>query len=368
MNCRIPPHTFVLLCALVLSACTSTPDDPFDRQAMLSALGENVFVPTYEDFATSASALRASADVYCGAQDEASLAALHDAFAVAHFRFKLAESFAIGPHTDNPPRLGPQLDDWPSEESDVRELLSGTETLSAETLSAMGNRVQGFAALDYVLSGPDDELGAWEVTPRRCEYASALSARIASLADAYVREWRPDGADHVGELSRGDGRYPSPFLAVSILVEQMVYTIENIRELKVGKPFGKRDGGELQPEQFEVPYGRLSNASALAALQSVRNVYEGRYVALDGSERNGLGFQDWLISRRPELDALILSAFDGAEAAQESVVPDLESAITDAPDTVEAAYQAVKELQMTLAIEFAGALSITVTFNPTDGD
>lgn len=358
----------VSLWAFSLSGCTSAPEDPFDRQAMLAELGENVFVPTYEGFATSAATLRTSADAYCAAPDEASLTALGASFAAAHYRFKLAESFAIGPHTDNPPRLGPQLDDWPAEESDVRELLAGSETLGAESLSLMGNRVQGFAALDYVLSGPDVELGAWDVTPRRCEYAVALGERIVDLSAAYLSEWRADGGDHVGELTRGEGRYPSVFLAVSILVEQMVYTIENIRELKVGKPFGKRDGGELQPEQFEVPYGRLSNASALAALQSVRNVYEGRSVALDGTERDGQGLQDWLISRRPELDALILGAFDDAEAAQQSVSPDIESAITDSPDGVEAAYQAVKELQMTLAIEFAGALSITVTFNPTDGD
>lgn len=360
-------HRSILL-LLVLCGCVSTPEDPFDREAMLTELGDNVFVPTYEDCATAAAQLEGAATEYCAAPSVQLLTSLRDAFATAHFRFKLAESFAIGPHTDTPPRLGPQLDDWPAEESDVRGLLAASEALSADALSAMGNRVQGFAALDYVLSGPDEELGAWDSTPRRCEYAVALSERIVSLSATYLVEWRAGEGDHVGELARGEGRYASVSVAVSILVEQMVYTVENIRELKVGKPFGKRDGGALQPEQFEVPYGRLSNASALAALQSVRNVYEGRYVGADGSERNGQGLQDWLISRRPDLDALILCAFDEAALAQDAISPDLESAITDSPETVESAYQAVKELQMTLAIEFAGALSITVTFNPTDGD
>lgn len=369
MNRRTHALLFVTLAMFFVAvSCTTTSEDPFDREAMLAELGDNVFVPTYEDFSVAAAELNASARAYCGSPGEESLAALRASFATAHYRFKLAESFAIGPHTDNPPRLGPQVDDWPAEESDIRQLLSGEETLSAESLMSMGNRVQGFAALDYVLSGPDDELGTWEETPRRCEYAQALAARIDAIADDYVSAWRADEGDHVGELARGEGRYPSVFLAVSILVEQMVYTVENVRELKVGKPFGKRDAGELQPEQFEVPYGLLSNESALASLQSARNMYEGRYVALDGTVVDGLGFQDWLISRRPDLDALILQAFDDAAATQSAITPDLETAITESPDVVEAAYQSVKELQMTLAIEFAGSLSISVTFNPTDGD
>ena len=80
-----------LFVALMIGACTTTsPEDPFDREVMLAELGENVFVPTYEDFAVAAADLRASASAYCATPDADSLTALQAAPAAWTPRRRLA--------------------------------------------------------------------------------------------------------------------------------------------------------------------------------------------------------------------------------------------------------------------------------------
>lgn len=81
------------------------------------------------------------------------------------------------------------------------------------------------------------------------------------------------------------------------------------------------------------------------------------------------GVRDWLLTRRAELDPIILAAFADARAALEALRPEgLEAALVSRPADVEAAYDAIKAMQVLLTVDLAGALGVTVTFNPTDGD
>ncbi len=228
--------------------------------------------------------------------------------------------------------------------------------------------MQGLPVIAYLLfdSREDaDFVAALASERRRCEFLVGASAAAAGNAAQYVSAWE-DG--HLEEWSSGTGRYPSVFGASSVLVEQMIFSTENVRELKIGKPFGKRDAGVLQPDQFESPYSRTTLRDAQASVQSVQNVWLGRYVDRSGAIHEGLGVRDWLRTRRPEVESRVDAALATAESALEAIAPDLETAITDDAVAVETAYQAVKELQLVLAVEMAAALNITVTFNPTDGD
>lgn len=360
-------RNWIAIGILVFSGCTEE-GDTFDRQAMMNALGQNVVLPTYRDFATTTDALATTATAFCGAPDVDGLQATREAWEASHHALELAESFAFGPDTDNPPRLGPKVNTWPVRETSVQELLAGTEPLDAASFAVRGSTVQGLPVIAYLLFDERDDadfVAALASEPRRCDYIVGASGAAAQNAAQYVSAWE-DG--HLEEWSSGTGRYPSVFGASSVLVEQMIFSTENVRELKIGKPFGKRDGGELQPDQFESPYSRTTLQDAEAAVQSVKNVWLGRYVDRSGAAHEGLGVRDWLRARRPEVEARVDAAFATAESTLAAIDPDLETAVTSDAPTVETAYQAVKELQLVLAVEMAAALNITVTFNPTDGD
>ena len=360
----------IVVVPMVAFFACGEPADSFDREPMLTSLVDVVMRPTYADAAAAAATLEGQASTFCAGEtthDE-----LVNSFEEALVRFKLAESFAIGPHTDSPPRLGPLVDAWPAEEADVEALLASSDALDPMSFELRGNRVQGFAALDYLISGDETTLGAFRDESgalRRCDYVVGSAGRIRAVMDQFVTAWGEGDEGHGGELAHGGGRYGGDIAtAASVLIEQMVYTIENARELKVGKPFGKRDEGVLQPEQLEVPYGEHGLASVRAALISARNVYRGEYENAEGTLATGMGIRAWLLARNPDLDPVVEEAFADAITSTNAIQPSLEQALSADAATVEAAYQAIKELQLVLAVDMAAALSVTVTFNPTDGD
>ncbi|MEM9066903.1 MAG: imelysin family protein [Myxococcota bacterium] len=354
----------VLLAFVLLSCSDGGTTDNFDRSAMLQSMTDTVFLPTYQDFVVQTEALQQTTEAFCAAPDEAGFAALRDAFGAAKAPLKQAEPFSFGPHTDNPLRLGPTVDFWPARTPTVDDVLADSAPLSVEALDGMGSGAKGFPALGYLLFSPDDPLAALQAEPRRCEYALALTAHLHRQAGEYVDAWASEGGDHGGALVNGTTPYRSVFAAASVVFDQMVFTIENVRELKVGKPQGRRNDRVPDLTLLEAPFSERSLGDAIDALRGVRNVYSGDFNGVDG-----VGIRDWLLSRRPELDPQVTEGIDTAIARLEALEPtSLGDAITMAPGDVDAAYDAIRDLQRFLSTEVAGALSVTVTFNPTDGD
>lgn len=354
---------WVLTISLLLS-CGET-GDSFDYSGMLQSLGDAVILPTYRDLADSSSELDLAADAFCTVLDQPTYDALVAAYHEAKTCLKNTEAFAIGPHTDSPLRLGPTVDFWPPRPADVDAVLAGSDPLDVAALDSVGAGARGFPALDYLIhpsTEPSESLATFVAEPRRCEYLQAMTGNVVQQARAYVEAWSgPEG--HLMLLVTGSAPYREPFGAASTIYDQLLFTVENVRELKIGKPFGKRSSGVPQPAELEAPYGHRSLQDAIDALQSSRNTWSGSYGGVQG-----LGIRDWLRARRPVLEADVEAAFDAAFAALEAVPEPYSSAITEAPVEVEAAYQAIKDLQVLLAVDIAAALGVTVTFNPTDGD
>lgn len=355
-----------VLCALWLVLGCGGGGDRFDRSEMLRSLGDTVILPTYRDFAANARALDDAATTLCASPSAEHLASTRAAYVATRVSFARAEAFAIGPHTDAPLRLSPKTNFWPVRSDLVEALLGATTPIDLETTSSAA---RGLPALGYVLFAFDgavveDEVVLGALEGRRCDYLTALTDDLAVRASEYVDGWAAEGGDFAGQLAEGRGAFASVQAASSVIVEQLVFTTENVRELKIGKPFGKRDGGILQLVEQEDRFGARSLADARENVRSVENVYLGRY----GSTQ-GLGVRDWLLSRRPALDAEVQGAFADVHGAFETLGDrTLDEAIAEVPDDVELVYQAVKELQIVLAVDVAQALAVTVTFNPTDGD
>jgi len=355
----------ILGLALTIGSCSGGAE-PFDRAAMLGSLGQTVILPTYRDFAARAGELETAASTLCGAPSEATLASARDVYAATREVYARAEAFAIGPHTDSPRRLSPKVNFWPVRADLVEEQIAATTSID---LDATSSSARGLPAIGYLLFGLDG--GAAEdaaivaaLEGRRCEYLRALTAYLKARADEYVLAWSPDGDDFAGQLAEGRGTFASVQASAGVVFEQLVFTTENVRELKIGKPFGKRDGGVLQLGEQEDRLGGRSLADAHANVRSVQNVWTGRY-----ADVQGIGVRDWLLARRPALEPEVAAAFDAVHAAFDALGDrSLDQAIAEDPEGVEAVYQAVKDLQTVLAVDVAQALAVTVTFNPTDGD
>jgi predicted lipoprotein len=98
-------------------------------------------------------------------------------------------------------------------------------------------------------------------------------------------------------------------------------------------------------------------------LRGIRNIYFG---ARDGSAEPNLSLL--VRAKSPGADLHARAALDAADTAVASIPEPFGDALNDSPDTVTAAYDAVKALKRVLATEVLSSLGASLKFSDNDGD
>ena len=184
------PRHFAPLLALALSMLVS----PVRAEPWADDLGavvaERVARPFVERFRITATEQVAAVDALCERPDPASLQAVREAFASSLEAFGAVSVLRFGPLTsDN--RLE-RLSLWPDARgAAVRQV----EALLAEPEAPVGDlagrsvALQGLPALEFALFGTDAAVLATPQGAHRCDFAQAVSARIAITADEIAAAW-----------------------------------------------------------------------------------------------------------------------------------------------------------------------------------
>ena len=347
----------------------------FDRRVLLQALGDNVILPLYAQLAERAGALDREALSFCEATDSAGLVRVQDAWSETRAPLKRAEAFSFGPYKEYPQRLGPLLDFWPARPDQILGVLDDENAfpvLDTEVVSTLGAARKGTPVIEYLLyaSASDDNtvLAVFsdpEEGPRRCNYLTGLTADLVVQASALHEAWNPSGGNYLGQLvdagTASSTTFPSVQAAFSEVFNRISYGIENAYELKIGKPFGKR--GVKDVEQAESAYSGRSVGDIIDNLIGIEALYSGEY-----GERSGLGIADFLRTRSRALDAEFMQKLSAAREALDGIPVPLTMAVFEHETEVQEAYDALLALHRLMTVDVANALSITITFNDTDGD
>ncbi len=347
------------------------------RREALTTLAENIALPTYREFAARAGDLREQAASFCANPTLESLTSTQEAWSDARAPWKRSEAFALGPYQDDPPRLGPKIDFWPARTRDIERVLADTKSIDQAFLDGQGVTKKGLPVIEYVLFDAEaDEAAELERFQtdggdRRCAYLVALTEDLAARAEEMVQAWDPGDGDFAGEIVRaGEGSeyFVTLQIAVNELFNQLTFTAENIRELKIGKPQGKRNGGNPQPDSVESRFSHRSAQDIVNTLEGLRAAYTG-----DLNDQEGVGFEEVLAERirgtdRESLSAKLEDQFERAISATETIEGTFVDAVEAQPEQVEAAYQEVKTLHRLLGADASNVLGVTVMFNNTDAD
>ena len=345
-------------------ACTSSGDSGdtgasyTQRTEVLTNLATDVAGAAYADFATESAALTTAAEAFCAAPSVEGLGATRDAWWASREPFKRAELVHFGPLEDEPWRVGPKVDFWPVRASVVDDILAGEQPLSVEGVSALGGAGRGFPVLEYLLWPPDgDALEAFAVA-RRCAYLTGAAGDLQQQAEVLRDAWIDYTPGIVHPSQHPDGPYASEQAVLDEWVNRMFFTVEDLRFEKLGGPLGDGTGGNAAPLSAESPTSGRSLTDARDALAGVRLAWDGesdRLKTLVPADRAAFV---------PALEANL----DKADAALLAVPEPLTDAIVSDPRAVEAAQEALRDLQVSLQVDLAQALSVTITFNDNDGD
>lgn len=327
------------LCVALLTVACGSPDskrgsnDDSARDAVLRSLAADLMTDRYTAFRDNAETFALTAE---GCDSDAMKA---DWWSTRE-PWKNTEIVWFGPVKEYPERLGPKIDDWPANESAVNELLESTEDLSVDSFASMGSATRGFPAIETILWTAADH-------PRACAAIQGASGDLAAnaglLLDAWTTRWTPGHSSGKSVLNEW--------------VNQMGFTAQNIRELKLGKPVGDYSNGEPQPDLLESRLSGRSLADARDALEGVRLVWTGV---------NNQGLRTLIPdeSIQQQVDNLLAIAVERLGSIPEP----LEEAIVNEPEIVDYAQAPLRELQSVLQRDVATALNVTVTFNDSDGD
>ena len=323
--------------AALLTGCTNTATDTGTsnqaRDAVLNSLAYELIAGHYAEFNNRASQM-AEASASCDIE------ALRTLWSSAREPWKHAETIGFGPVVEYPERLGPLIDAWPANANAIDALLNGEGELTTEAFGSMGAATRGFPVVEHLLWSATDH-------PRLCDAVEGatgdLAVNASLLHEAWTERWSPAN--------------PPSKAYLNLWVNYMAFTVENIHEMKLGKPNGDYANGKPQPDLIESrPSGR--------SLQDAGDALEGVRLVWAGAESRGI--------RELVIDDEIQTQVDellSISAERLSSVPGpLESTIHDQPEIIAWAQQPLRELQADLQREVATALNVTVLFNPSDGD
>jgi len=346
----------IAVLASLTGSCTAIPAGDGPRRVVVRELGEQVIVPTYEELAVRAGALHTAVGALVEAPDATRLAEAQAAWRAAREPWMESQAFRIGPVKDQ--ILDAAIDQWPVEAADLAEELARVEPIDAAYVDALGANRKGFHALEHLLFAADAAT-TLAGEPRRRDYVRELAAdldqRCAGLRDAWL-----DGGYLVRFVDVGsdDAAYATIKAAIDGVVNESVFLSEQITDAKLGKPLGHDAGGVPQPALQESGASDNSLADMTSNLRGLRHVWEGA----------GSGLRSLIAARSPSTAVRIDGELDAADAAVAAVPRPYATALVESGAQVEAAWAAVRELRLSIAIDVVAILGATLSFNDNDGD
>lgn len=343
-----------------------TPDDMFDRGAMLVNWADNLIIPSYESFLQQQGAFEASFETFSADPTAENLQALKQAWRNAYLSWQRVSLYEIGPAETVGLRLN--INTYPTDVVLVESYATG----ASYDLSLPSNRdAKGFPALDYLFNGMGaDEaeiLARFQANAGYMNYARDVIGDITASVSGVLAQWKNGYRD---TFVASDGS--SATASVDRYVNDYIYYFERfLRAGKMGIPLGVFTG-TTAPATIEAYYTPdLSNDLFLAALGAVQDFFNGRHFGGTGSGpslasylrdlntlKDGTALDD-RINAQFNTARTLVTGLDWFRSEIEENTPPTEMLL---------AYDQVQALVPLLKVDMVSAMSIAIDFVDADGD
>ncbi|MCD6018725.1 MAG: hypothetical protein K0S53_1846 [Bacteroidetes bacterium] len=336
----------------------------FDKQGMLSNYSSNVIVPNIQAAKNALDSLTVAYNQFKIAKTTQNLVTVRQKFVTAYREYQKMELFGIGPAENE--IVYANFNTFPT---DTGEVLSNI-TNGGYNLATVNNLdAKGFPALDYLLFSPGqtdaDIVNLFINSSSRTTYLSDCLNDMQSKAATIINGWN-GGYQSTFNSSTGSEVGSS----LGLLVNNLNFQIDLMKNAKVGIPLGKKSMGQKLPEKCEAIYTNSISVSLIkGCLDNIENVYLGR--SLNGSD--GLGLDDYLDAIGAQhntgtLNEAIKNQFAVAKSKLNMVNEPLSASVMNDEATVDAAYVEMVKLLVLLKTDMPSAMGIVITYQDGDGD
>lgn len=347
--------------------CFSSATMAADEQAVVSHYADLAHA-VYEDALITAQQLQQATDALLASPGEATLQAARDAWKQARVPYQQSEVFRFGnPVVDD---WEGQLNAWPLDEGlidyvasdyhhelgneganiniisktelnvggeaiDVTELTPDLLASLNELAGSEANVATGYHAIEFLLWGQDlngHKTGAGERPytdyvvgesctggncERRADYLRAVTQLLVDDLQYMVAQWSANNEDNYrAKLLSGDAQ------------DGLNIMLFGMGSLALGELAGERMKVALEANSVEDEHDCFSDNthnSHFYNAQGIRNVYEGSYSRVDGSELTGPSLSDLAKAKSAEVDAQARAALEQTMASLEVMVDSAEA-------------------------------------------
>ncbi|MCA9906796.1 MAG: imelysin family protein, partial [Anaerolineae bacterium] len=274
--------------------------------------------------------------------------------------FRLGRAFVAYSHIAN---------ETPPNVDFIEALIAEATPIDAAYIDTFGSNMVGLRTLEYLIfdsgapgAGLLERFTAGQPGEQRRNYVVAVTDMLRQDAATLLEMWSPDGQNYLRTFIVSDNP-TSVRQSTSLLVNEMLYSLENVVQMSLFEPLGSGTG-VVRPVAVPAPYSGLSLPLIRSYFESLRAIYTGSYGDVDG-----LGLDDYLAS----LDAAALaetidSQIDAVLAAIDAVETPMATALEQTPEQITAIYDQARALVTLMKLDLISRLGLTITFSDSDGD
>jgi predicted lipoprotein len=332
--------------------------DAIDYAPVVSALTQDVALPAYDRAATSGDGLVSALSTLQTSPTAATLSAAQDAWRTARAAYRQLDAFSFGPLTEL--AIDARIDVAPADPSGLEKIVAGSDSLDVTYVGRLGGQQKGWLGLEYLLfdTAQGQPLAQFQASARRATLARAIGEEIAASLSQLNEAWSSETglAHELLTAGAGSTRYRSQRAAIDEFVGGGAYALEYVVGNRFAEPMGRKSTGTPDPSLDPTLASDSTKSDALATLASVRALYEGR------------GFSSLIAPRAAALDTEATNELNACTTSIDAIPGSFDSALTQAFDSVQAAYDACKQYKLTWNTDITRTLGATVKPLDTDGD
>lgn len=312
-------------------------------------------LPAYEAFAAESKTLREAIGSFVEKPDSASLTQAQDQWKETALAWKRAEWLRWGPVKDKDLHFA--FDFQPSRPHLQEVAISADRPMDSSLVAIQGVAAKGLGGLEVLLFG--------EKAPRR-EILAAFSAdEMPNRRGRFALEVAAELQRKAGDLVQAAGpAFSSPELqghaGVSQLANDLLLQLELLKNDKIGRPLGKKKGGQPQAALAEYGQAELSFPAMAAQVESILLAYGGDSTASLATLLKQGGFT--------QTDETIRARFLMVDMKLATFTTPLTEAVVTNQQEVETLYDSVADLIQVIKSDLFSQLNIQISFTDADGD
>lgn len=355
-----------LVSAIIFTSCKDdsslTKNVNFDREGLLSHYAEHIIPRHYKNLNNSVNELDSVWKKYKSDKSESSLIVLQNTMNNTYKAWQYCSVFEIGPAEQL--LLRANLNTFPT---DTFQIASNISNQNYDLNTASNLDAKGLPALDYLIFKYKDinSQNSFLSNINNQKYIDDIITDIKERVGFVYNAWIVNGysAQFISKNGVDVGS------SLGMLVNQLNFDYEIIKNPKVGIPLGKKTMGAILPEMTEAYYSGISKELVLLNIESIQNNFNGNVTA----NISGVGLDDYLDAVNAEHNGVKLSIkineqLNIAKQKVAALPENLSDAIKTNSTAVEEAYNEIQKVIIYMKTDMPSALGIMITYQDNDGD